>query len=89
MTRMRVLFAGSVQGVGFRATARGIASDFAVSGWVANQPDLTVLMEVQGSPPEVQGYLDALRTRMARFIRSEQAAAVPTLDTEGGFVIRS
>jgi acylphosphatase len=88
MERLRVLFKGSVQGVGFRATARRLASGFAVSGWVRNEPDLTVLMEVQGLPVEVERYLAALRERMARFIRSEQSSAVATLQGEAGFDIR-
>lgn len=89
MERVRVLFLGSVQGVGFRATAKRIASSFAVCGWVRNQPDLTVLMEVQGASSEIERYLGALRERMARFIRSEQSASVAAVVGEAGFDIRA
>src|SRR5262245_4151279 len=42
MERRQIRFHGRVQGVGFRVTARAIADEFAVSGWVRNEPDGTV-----------------------------------------------
>jgi Acylphosphatase len=47
MERRRIVFSGRVQGVGFRATARAVASRFEVTGWVRNADDGTVEMEVQ------------------------------------------
>ena len=55
--RINVVYAGRVQGVGFRATAREIAADFAVTGWVRNQPDGTVLL----SFTQAKAVLDRLR----------------------------
>jgi acylphosphatase len=46
--RLRLLFAGEVQGVGFRWTARRIATDLGLTGWVRNEPDGSVSMELQG-----------------------------------------
>jgi acylphosphatase len=77
MVRKRVSFIGRVQGVGFRATSREIARGFAVAGWVRNEPDGSVTLEVQGEPLEIAAYLDRLRSTMSRSIRSETLAEAP------------
>ena len=46
--RLRMRFTGEVQGVGFRWTARRVAQDLDLSGWVRNEPDGSVSMELQG-----------------------------------------
>jgi acylphosphatase len=86
--RVRVSYQGRVQGVGFRATAADIASAFDVSGWVRNEPDGTVLLEVQGPPDQTRRFLDALRQRMGPLIRSADEAIVPDAPGESGFLIR-
>jgi len=87
MVRLRVDFAGRVQGVGFRATARMIASRYAVTGWVRNEPDGSVTMEVQGDADEVERCLASLRGRMAGLIRSERSTPGALIDGESGFTI--
>lgn len=88
MVRRTVTFTGRVQGVGFRATARDTAAAFRVSGWVRNEPDGTVRLEVQGRPDAVENYLDALRLRMARFITGEQARDISPAPGESDFAIQ-
>lgn len=46
--RKRIIFHGRVQGVGFRYTAKNMARSLGLTGWVKNEWDGTVLMEVQG-----------------------------------------
>ena len=46
--RRRMTFYGRVQGVGFRYTAKHLARSLGLTGWVENQWDGTVLLEVQG-----------------------------------------
>ena len=46
--RRRVRFHGRVQGVGFRYTARFAAESLGLTGWVKNEWDGSVLMEVEG-----------------------------------------
>jgi acylphosphatase len=87
MERRRVSYTGRVQGVGFRATARDIASQHPVTGWVRNEPDGTVTLEVQGIPPDVESYLDEVRSRMGRAIRGEQATVARPVSGESAFVI--
>lgn len=46
--RKRITFYGRVQGVGFRYTAKHLARSLGLTGWVKNEWDGTVIMEVQG-----------------------------------------
>ena len=50
--RERIVFRGDVQGVGFRYTAKYTARTYGLTGWVMNDWDASVIMEVQG-PREV------------------------------------
>ena len=43
-----MVFHGRVQGVGFRYTAKMLAQSLGLTGWVKNEWDDTVVMEVQG-----------------------------------------
>lgn len=88
MERRRIRFFGHVQGVGFRATARWVASSHAVTGWVRNEPDGSVMLEIQGRPEDIDAYLASLRERLARFIRQEHADTIPVIPDESAFVIR-
>jgi acylphosphatase len=60
--RKRAIVTGGVQGVGFRWGAREAAQRLGVTGWARNRLDGTVEVEVEGSPEQVDGMLDWLRT---------------------------
>lgn len=49
MVRKHYRFTGRVQGVGFRYRAKHAASGMCVTGWVRNEGDGSVEMEVQGT----------------------------------------
>lgn len=66
---MEVFFSGHVQGVGFRYASYQVAKEFAVCGEVKNLPDGRVRLVAEGSSPEVRGFVDEVRDRMAPFIR--------------------
>lgn len=85
--RVNVLYSGRVQGVGFRATARAIASGHGLSGWVRNEPDGTVQLEAQGPQDSVEAFLADLRARMGRWIVSSQVCPVPVVADSGPFEI--
>lgn len=87
MERRRIRYTGRVQGVGFRATARSIAAGFSVSGWVRNEPDGSVVLEVQGEPGEVDAMLAAVRRALGAYIRTEAAQPVVADPGASGFVI--
>jgi len=57
MRRVHVIVSGSVQGVGYRYTARMIADEIGVTGWVRNRRDGTVEAEVEGTPDQVDEML--------------------------------
>ena len=54
--RLRVRFVGRVQGVGFRWTALMVARRLSLTGWVRNEPDGSVVAEVQGEPAHVGAF---------------------------------
>lgn len=54
--RHRIRYTGRVQAVGFRYTATGVASGADVTGWVKNLADGDVLIEVQGTPEQVEEF---------------------------------
>lgn len=88
MIRRRVEYRGHVQGVGFRATAAALASNFEITGWVRNAPDGSVHLEVQGAPREIEAFLERLRQRMRANIRAEHAHDAPVEEGEYAFEIR-
>lgn len=61
MTRLRLDVEGTVQGVGFRPFVYREATKRALDGWVRNARG-RVEIEVQGSPPELDDFVGALRT---------------------------
>lgn len=48
MTRARIVYSGTVQGVGFRFTVQRYAVDHGLAGWVRNRQDGTVEIQVEG-----------------------------------------
>jgi acylphosphatase len=58
-----------------------------VTGWVRNEPDGSVLLEIQGDPHAVQGALTDIRKAMAGNIRNEQTTPLPDAPGETGFDI--
>ncbi|MBR4444664.1 MAG: acylphosphatase [Solobacterium sp.] len=58
--RRRYVFFGEVQGVGFRYTAIWAARNAGASGWVRNDPEGTVTMEIQGDEEQIRYVLDAI-----------------------------
>lgn len=58
--RKHIVFYGRVQGVGFRYTAKYLAQSIGLTGWVKNEWDGTVTMEVQGREPMINKLLTGL-----------------------------
>lgn len=86
--RLRLHYRGRVQGVGFRATAQELASYQPVTGWVRNEPDGSVLMEIQGDSNAIEAVLNAIHLRMGRNIVSAKREDAPEQGDEHGFEIR-
>lgn len=85
--RTRVIYTGKVQGVGFRYTARTLATGYPVTGWVRNNPDGSVQLEVQGMPDSVRAYLDELAQKMRLCITKAEEQSIPSVPGEDDFSI--
>lgn len=83
-----VSYSGRVQGVGFRFTARRVAADFQVAGYVRNLDDGRVELAVEGEADEVNHFLGEIRKRFQGYIRNEQMDTRPTTSELSGFEIR-
>lgn len=86
-----VYFTGYVQGVGFRYSARRIAHEFEVTGFVKNLSDGRLQLEVVGAPAEIDGFIAAIEERMHGHIRMTErlgAVAGATSTNFSGFEIR-
>ncbi len=57
MTR-RIQVFGKVQGVFFRASAKTVADDLRLTGWVKNESDGSVLIEVEGSENSIEKMIE-------------------------------
>ena len=79
MTRKHIVFFGFVQGVGFRWRARQAANLYSCTGWVRNEWDGSVTMEIQGSEKEIDLVLRAINA--GRYIEIERMD-VQTLEAE-------
>ncbi len=85
---VQVFYEGRVQGVGFRYSARRVASGFDIAGYVRNLPDGRVELVASGEPREVDDFLQALRdSELAGHIEGEAVAAIPRPAGLKGFSI--
>jgi hydrogenase maturation protein HypF len=87
--RRRFIVTGQVQGVGFRPFVYRIAHENAVTGLVRNTPE-GVVIEVQGSPEQVDGFghhLEHSLPPLARIVSLEREDLAP-LEGEEAFSIQ-
>lgn len=85
--RKRFVFHGRVQGVGFRYTAKYLAQSLELSGWVQNEWNGTVTMEVQGREQLINKLLKGLHNN--RFITIDwiDSEELPLVE-ESGFKVK-
>ena len=88
MTRYHVSYHGRVQGVGFRATVRRIAARYAVSGFVQNESDGSVALEIQGASADVDRFLAEIQRQFLGFVTDEERAAIADVEGDAGFVVQ-
>jgi len=72
-----IIFAGRVQGVGFRFMAHNIARRYDITGYVRNRPDGTVEMFAQGPASEVDACLADVQDSFAGYIRQTHVESAP------------
>ena len=85
---MTARFAGHVQGVGFRYTAKTVAAGFEITGTIRNLPDGRVDLVAEGRREELDAFRAALHDAgLAGFIRDEQVDWADAKNEFRGFEI--
>ncbi len=85
--RVRARVEGAVQGVGFRPYVYRLAGEHGLAGWVLND-ERGVLLEVEGAPDAVEGFLARLATEAPPLADVERVTPEDLAPTgETGFAI--
>lgn len=74
IVRMRYIFTGYVQGVGFRFRAYHAANSLGLTGWVRNEFDGSVAMEVQGKRDDI--------ATMLKIIEKSRYIGIDSIDSK-------
>jgi acylphosphatase len=86
--RLTVVYSGHVQGVGFRYTAKTVATGFDITGLVRNLSDGRVQLVAEGAAQELEAFRTALRDAgLAGFIRDEKLDWADATNEFRGFEI--
>ena len=85
MIRKRIVFSGWVQGVGFRYRARHAAELLGATGWVRNEYDGSVTMEIQGTEEQIDGVVRAIGRGRYVKIENMDVRTIPVVPHEQGF----
>jgi len=88
MERRNIIFSGNVQGVGFRYSTHAIAANYQIEGYVRNQTDGRVQVQVEGSPAELDRFQTDMADRLSRHIRSVHTDRLPATGEFARFEIR-
>ena len=88
MIRRTSIFSGRVQGVGFRYTARSIANDFKVTGYVRNLDNGNVELVAEGEKDEISSLLETIGRKMTDYIKHRQDVDSPATGEFSDFGIR-
>ena len=85
--RKELIFHGIVQGVGFRYTAAQEARALGLTGFVKNQYDGTVRMEVQGRPGDIADLIRSIGLSLYIEITEVEEKELPLQPKEKHFNI--
>jgi len=77
-----------VQGVGFRYTARSVARQYDVTGFVKNLPDGRVQLVVEGTTAEVGAFLASLLAEMRHCVSNVSETSGAATGRFAGFEIK-
>ena len=91
MRRLSLHFSGEVQGVGFRWTSRKVAQGLGLTGWVRNEPDGSVSMELQGASGQIGCFFTLFDRQYAnyplRYVIDDRED-IPIVRDERDFMVR-
>ena len=88
MIRKHFIFYGWVQGVGFRWRARQAADFYGCTGWVRNEWDGTVSMEIQGTEEKIDKVIMSIESGRYVQIENMDVKILPVNPEEYGFRTR-
>jgi acylphosphatase len=91
MRRLSLRFEGEVQGVGFRWTSRRIAQEIGLTGWVRNEWDGSVSMELQGTSDQIARFFGRLARAWSYYQPDyviDQKEEIPVVDHDNTFQVR-
>ena len=86
--RYRVRYVGHVQGVGFRMTTLAQARGLSVHGFVRNEPDGSVLVDVEGAVRDVKELMRRVGEAMRDNIDETLVDELPPRGADGGFQVQ-
>lgn len=85
MIRRHITFYGWVQGVGFRYRAKHAVHLYDCTGWVRNEYDSSVSMEIQGEPENIDQVILAIEAGRYVKIENMDSRTIPVDPEERGF----
>jgi len=88
LIRLLVLYQGRVQGVGFRMNAVAQAKGLKVNGYVRNESDGSVRMDVEGSRRDIRELMARIDSTMCGKLEDSEVQEMPIRGMDEGFVIR-
>ena len=88
VVRRRIVFTGSVQGVGFRYRAVHAAAHWDCTGWVRNEYDGSVTMEIQGRADAIDQVVETISRGTFVHIEGMEVTAIAADPSERGFDAR-
>lgn len=89
MVRKHITFYGEVQGVGFRWRARQEAKFCGCTGFVRNNWDGSVTMEIQGEESQIDQVIMALEEGRYIQIQNMDSRTIPVNENEREFTVET
>ena len=86
--RKYIKFRGFVRGVGFRYRAEHAANRVGATGWVRNDPDGAVSMEIQGTEEQIDNVIIMIERGSYINIESMNAKMIDVVNDERNFRTR-
>ena len=86
--RRKIRVSGSVQGVGFRYRMEYASGMVGTTGWVRNEPDGSVLLEIQGTEEQIDKVFMMVSQGTYISIENMNVETIPLLEDECGFRIK-
>ena len=78
---------GKVKGVGFRSRTEEASKKFSVTGWMRNEGDDFIGMEIQGTKREINRFIRYLKRGKGIRIENVKAREITVVPDESGFSI--